>query len=266
SSQQPLGLRPATLLSWRRCQFCYSNSAVLPVLKVVFNSTDAQFFPMAAADQLRAALEANDCERLLKLCRQLDSNLTVSSGKFKDPPHTREMSVTHHVASKPYGLDCLEVLIDRFGAACLTCRDEFNYTPVHWAAMEQSQETLQLIHVNLSSDCFYEKGRFGRSVFHCAAVNEHSNKALEWLIGELGSDSLMEKDDNGSTVVHLAAQCQSSDSMDFIKSKLGSDCFRQRGWLGRTAVHCAACNKVSNSSLKWLIDELGSDSLMKEDD
>ncbi|PAA60108.1 hypothetical protein BOX15_Mlig007832g1, partial [Macrostomum lignano] len=262
----PLGLRPATLLSWRRCQFCYSNSAVLPVLKVVFNSTDAQFFPMAAADQLRAALEANDCEQLLKLCRQLDSNLKVSSGKFKNPPHTREMSVTHHVASKPYGLDCLEVLIDRFGAACLTCRDEFNYTPVHWAAMEQSQETLQLIHVNLSSDCFYEKGRFGRSVFHCAAVNEHSNKALEWLIGELGSDSLMEKDDNGSTVVHLAAQFQSSDSMDFIKSKLGSDCFRQKGWLGRTAVHWAACNKVSNSSLKWLINELGLEALMKKDD
>uniref|UniRef100_A0A1I8JS76 ANK_REP_REGION domain-containing protein n=1 Tax=Macrostomum lignano TaxID=282301 RepID=A0A1I8JS76_9PLAT len=255
-------------------------------------------FRWAAADQLRAALEANDCERLLKLCRQLDSNLTVSSGKFKDPPHTREMSVTHHVASKPYGLDCLEVLIDRFGAACLTCRDEFNYTPVHWAAMEQSQETLQLIHSSDSMDFIKYRssvptasvsaGGFGRTAVHCAACNKVSTRRSKWLIDELGSDSLMKeddngstvvhlaagaqssdsmpKDDNGSTVVHLAAQCQSSDSLEFIKSKLGSDCFRQSGWLGRTAVHCAAFNKVSNSSLKWLIDELGSDSLLEKGD
>ncbi|PAA51153.1 hypothetical protein BOX15_Mlig023503g4, partial [Macrostomum lignano] len=214
---------------------------------------------MATADHLRAALEADDRECLLRQCGQLDVNLTLTSNGY-------EATVTHHVAFKPYGLDCLKRLVDKLGAACLTTEvDDGGDLPLHVAALRQDEKSMEFIRNSAGPECFELTGQFNRTIVHMAAQNEHSSSALMWLVKQIGPDCLSVLDSDGNTPVHLAAWKQDEASMRFIKEQLGTDCFVQRGEMQRTAVHMSALNVASNSAFKWLVCECGPGSLTEKD-
>ncbi|PAA75580.1 hypothetical protein BOX15_Mlig020959g1 [Macrostomum lignano] len=205
-----------------------------------------------------AALAAKDLDSLLDLCWQLDTNHTVSVNQL-------EQSIAHHVACLPDGLSCMEALIQKLGTKCLTCTNEKMNTPVHLAALYLDESWMELIHRNLGCDCFQQPGYIKRTAIHCAATNEKTNSCLKWLVNECGTDCLSVRDQEGDTPVHLAALCQGADSMQFFKSVLGSDCFHQPGNCQRTAIHHAATNEATNSCLKWLVNECGTDCLSVRD-
>ncbi|PAA78667.1 hypothetical protein BOX15_Mlig024273g1, partial [Macrostomum lignano] len=214
---------------------------------------------MATADQLRAALDADDCDRLLQLCGQLDTNLTVRTASYEGP-------VVHQVARRPYGLDCLKLLVRKFGTACLSkSRDEHGFLAVHLAAQYQSAASMEFIYSCLGPACLKLRGYHGRTMVHTAALNPHSNSALKWLVQKAGPNCLRVEASGGSTPAHLSAMIQGCDSLQFIKEQLGSGCFKQRCEFGRTVVHEAAMNLSSNSAFRWLVSECGSDSLMETD-
>ncbi|PAA72967.1 hypothetical protein BOX15_Mlig026384g1, partial [Macrostomum lignano] len=216
---------------------------------------------MATAEQLGAALDANDREQLLRLCRRVGSNLTVKTNDGF------EESLAHHLAWKPYGLDCLKVLVERLGPSCLTqARNQYGDAPLHWVAIFQDENSMEFIHSRIGAECFELKGRYNRSIAFIAAENKRSNSILKWIARKKGPGFLTAVDSSGDSPVHTAALRQGSDSMQFFKSLFGPDCFFQKGDLGRTAIHRAALNKSSNSALKWLVSECGSDSLKEKDD
>ncbi|PAA69186.1 hypothetical protein BOX15_Mlig013365g1, partial [Macrostomum lignano] len=215
---------------------------------------------MATAEQLSAALDADDREQLLRLCRRVGSNLTVKTEQFEE-------SLAHHLAWKPYGLDCLKVLVERLGPSCLTqARDQYGDAPLHWVAIFQGENSMKFIHSRIGAECFELKGRCNSSIAFFAAANKRSKSILKWIARKKGPGFLSAVDSNGDSPVHMTAGCQGSDSMQFFKSLFGPDCFFQKGSVGRTAIHCAAANESSNSALKWLVSECGSDCLMEKDD
>uniref|UniRef100_A0A1I8F2E4 ANK_REP_REGION domain-containing protein n=1 Tax=Macrostomum lignano TaxID=282301 RepID=A0A1I8F2E4_9PLAT len=225
-----------------------------------------------------AALAANDLDSLLELCRQLDTNHTVSVNQL-------EQSIAHHVACLPDSLSCMEALIKKLGTKCLTCtnekmntpvhcapgclwlvnefetdclsvRDQQGSTPVHLAAWKQGADSMQFFKSVLGSDCFHQPGFLQRTAIHQAATNEATNSCLKWLVNECGTDCLSVRDQLRKHSVHLAALFQGADSMQFFKSVLGSDCFHQPGYLQQTAIQKAARNEATNSCLKWLVNDV----------
>uniref|UniRef100_A0A1I8JCM5 ANK_REP_REGION domain-containing protein n=1 Tax=Macrostomum lignano TaxID=282301 RepID=A0A1I8JCM5_9PLAT len=217
--------------------------------------------------RLRVALEAAEDAQLQSLCQQLDCNFELTVGGYKDwDKGERVQSVTHHVACKSHNLRCLKLLIDRFGSDCLKFRNNWDETAVQLAAEHQDDSWMELIRDTLGMSCFQDTARSGRAVAHYAAMNEMSNLSLKWLVKKLGSGCLAVPDEYGDTAVHLAAQYQSTDSMELMKRELGSDCFNQKGWLSRTAVHCAVLNPDSGASLEWLVQECGTASLTVPDE
>uniref|UniRef100_A0A1I8JBZ3 ANK_REP_REGION domain-containing protein n=1 Tax=Macrostomum lignano TaxID=282301 RepID=A0A1I8JBZ3_9PLAT len=217
--------------------------------------------------RLRVALEAADDAQLQSLCQQLDCNFELTVGGYKDwDKRERVQSVTHHVACKSHNLRCLKLLIDRFGSDCLKFRNDWDETAVQLAAEHQDDSWMELIRDTLGMSCFQDTARSGRAVAHYAAMNEMTNLSLKWLVKKLGSGCLAVPDEYGDTAVHLAAQYQSTDSMELMKRELGSDCFNQKGWLSRTAVHCAVLNPDSGASLEWLVQECGTASLTVPDE
>ncbi|PAA74612.1 hypothetical protein BOX15_Mlig023755g1, partial [Macrostomum lignano] len=209
-------------------------------------------------EEVAAALRAKDAGRLLPLCRQLDANFEVIINQLNQ-------SIAHHVTFLSDGLRCFEALIKKLGPDCLTCTNQYGNTPVHLAALYRDESWMELIHRSLGSDCFRQPGRLQRTAIHFAAVNEATNSCLKWLVNECGTDCLSVRDQQGDTPVHLAAWKQCADSMQFFKSVLGSECFHQPGLVQRTAIHCAAENEATNSCLKWLVNECGTDCLSVRD-
>uniref|UniRef100_A0A1I8I6V5 Protein kinase domain-containing protein n=1 Tax=Macrostomum lignano TaxID=282301 RepID=A0A1I8I6V5_9PLAT len=203
-------------------------------------------------NQLRTALEARDDALLRRLCLLLNSNveLTVNDCLNKD----RTQSVTHHVVCKSRSLQCLKLLISKFGPDCLLNRNNRGETAVHLTAMHQENLWMKLILEALGRDCFKDTASNGRMVTHYAATNETSNSSLKWLVAEFGRDCLLVPDKEGSTVVHLAAEYQGVDSMELMNRELETDCFKElKGSQNRTVVHYAAGNNISDAPLRWLV-------------
>ncbi|PAA82001.1 hypothetical protein BOX15_Mlig032503g1, partial [Macrostomum lignano] len=210
-------------------------------------------------DAVRAALSNADADKLLPLCRKLESNVVIII-------NGHEQSVAHHVAALLNGIRCVEALIKKLGPGCLTCINKSYNTHVHLAALYQEQDWMKVIHRALGSDCFHQPGQFQRTAIHWAAENKLSNSSLKWLVKKLGTACLSVRDEHGNTPVHLAALCQGEDSMQFFKSVLGSDCFHQPGQFQRSAIHWAATNGVNNATWKWLVSDCGSDCLTVKDE
>ncbi|PAA46701.1 hypothetical protein BOX15_Mlig014711g3 [Macrostomum lignano] len=207
-------------------------------------------------NQLRTALEARDDALLRRLCLLLNSNveLTVNDCLNKD----RTQSVTHHVVCKSRSLQCLKLLISKFGPDCLLNRNNRGETAVHLIAMHQENLWMKLILEALGRDCFKDTASNGRMVTHYAATNETSNSSLKWLVAEFGRDCLLVPDKEGSTVVHLAAEYQGVDSMELMNRELETDCFKElKGSQNRTVVHYAAGNNISDAPLRWLVKKFG---------
>uniref|UniRef100_A0A1I8HJF1 Protein kinase domain-containing protein n=1 Tax=Macrostomum lignano TaxID=282301 RepID=A0A1I8HJF1_9PLAT len=207
-------------------------------------------------NQLRTALEARDDALLRRLCLLLNSNveLTVNDCLNKD----RTQSVTHHVVCKSRSLQCLKLLISKFGPDCLLNRNNRGETAVHLTAMHQENLWMKLILEALGRDCFKDTASNGRMVTHYAATNETSNSSLKWLVAEFGRDCLLVPDKEGSTVVHLAAEYQGVDSMELMNRELETDCFKElKGSQNRTVVHYAAGNNISDAPLRWLVKKFG---------
>ncbi|PAA53037.1 hypothetical protein BOX15_Mlig032136g1, partial [Macrostomum lignano] len=187
----------------------------------------------------------------------------LGSDCFHQPGYLQETAI--HLAAMNETNSCLKWLVNECGTDCLSVRDQQGDTPVHLAAWKQGADSMQFFKSVLGSDCFHQPGRFQRTAIHCAAENEATNSCLKWLVNECGTDCLSVRDQQGNTPVHLAAFCQGADSMQFFKSVLGSDCFHQPGCVQRTAIHWAARNEATNSCLKWLVNECGTDCLSVRD-
>uniref|UniRef100_A0A1I8IVB5 Protein kinase domain-containing protein n=1 Tax=Macrostomum lignano TaxID=282301 RepID=A0A1I8IVB5_9PLAT len=116
-----------------------------------------------------------------------------------------------------------------------------------------------------------------------AALEAGDSEELQRLCGEVGSNIELEvggfdKQDypfeelrnaagpsRGLQAVHLAAQHQDESWMKLVKEKGGRGCLRIANKDGKTVAHFAAMNRKSNSCLKWLVKELGSDCLTVPD-
>ncbi|PAA85900.1 hypothetical protein BOX15_Mlig014128g1 [Macrostomum lignano] len=177
-----------------------------------------------------------------------------------------QRTLIHYAAMKTGNNYSLKWLVDEQGSDTLNVMDATGYTPVHLAAQFQGSNSMQFIEAKLGPDCFHQRGKFQRTAIHCAAINAVSNSALKWLVEECGTDTLSVADEKGNTPVHYAAAFQNSDSMQFFKAKIGLDCFHWTGQCRQTAIHSAAANTVSNSALKWLADECGSEILSVADE
>ncbi|PAA84521.1 hypothetical protein BOX15_Mlig010227g1 [Macrostomum lignano] len=218
---------------------------------------------------LRAALEAGDSIRLIKLCDEVGSNIELEVGGFDQQTfpykELRRMPLVHHVACKPVSSSCLELLIDKL-PGYLDFKNNWFQTPVHLAALYQDESWMELVKEKGGSNCLEIVDGSGPTVAHFAAMNRESNSCLKWLVKELGSDCLTVQDKQFYTAVHLAAQHQGIESLEWIKRQIGTDCFRLKGGLcDRTAFHFAA-EKSNNSNLKWLVNEAGSDCLTVSDE
>ncbi|PAA75581.1 hypothetical protein BOX15_Mlig018347g1 [Macrostomum lignano] len=187
----------------------------------------------------------------------------LGSDCFHQPGYLQETAI--HLAAMNETNSCLKWLVNECGTDCLSVRDQQGNTPVHLAAWKQGADSMQFFKSVLGSDCFHQPGCVQRTAIHWAAVNEATNSCLKWLVNECGTDCLSVRDQRGNTPVHLAAWKQGADSMQFFKSVLGSDCFHQPGRFQRTAIHCAAENEATNSCLKWLVNECGTDCLSVRD-
>ncbi|PAA58540.1 hypothetical protein BOX15_Mlig034366g1 [Macrostomum lignano] len=179
----------------------------------------------------------------------------------------RNRTALHCAAMNRQGPSAFNWLVEELEAACLSEKDEDQYTAMHIAAERQRDEVLQLIKAKTNNaKCFKTRGFNRMTVVHSAAKNEFGSSSLEWLVNELGHQVLTDTDGDGNTVVHIAAAFQTADCMRFIKEKMtGVECFTETGMKFSTVVHYAALNKISNSALHWLVDELGQKCLEVKD-
>ncbi|PAA77199.1 hypothetical protein BOX15_Mlig004931g3, partial [Macrostomum lignano] len=229
---------------------------------------------VAMETKIVEALQNGDSERLQQLCRQLESNPTVTLEGFDADAEPPAQSVAHQLACRSRSAKALSALLRQVGPGCLASRNACGDTPLHCAARYQTDAWLQLICDRLQLDdvdfdvaaAFRQPGRSRRTPAHSAAQNRRSNSALRWLVRHCGSGCLADTDEFGFTAVHLAAWHQGVNSMELLRDVLGGTaCFLQQGRCGRTAVHCAAVNPNGNSTLKWLIKECGRACLEIED-
>ncbi|PAA91485.1 hypothetical protein BOX15_Mlig013667g2 [Macrostomum lignano] len=144
------------------------------------------------------------------------------------------------------------------------------------AALEAGDsEELQRLCGEVGSNIWLEVGGFDKQNFpfeelcmplaHHVACKPVSSSCLELLIDRFGRDCLTHGNGRGQTPVHLAAQHQDESWMELVEEKGSKGCLRiVSGWR-RAVAHFAAMNRKSNSCLKWLVKELGSDCLTVPD-
>ncbi|PAA80928.1 hypothetical protein BOX15_Mlig011736g1 [Macrostomum lignano] len=140
------------------------------------------------------------------------------------------------------------------------------------AALEAGDsEQLQRLCGEVGSNIELEVGGFDKQDYpfeelrkmplaHHVACKPVSSSCLELLIDRFGPDCLTLGNDRDETPVHLAAQHQDESWMKLVKEKGGRGCLRIE-----TVAHFAAMNRKSNSCLKRLVKELGSDCLTVPD-
>ncbi|PAA55396.1 hypothetical protein BOX15_Mlig029208g1 [Macrostomum lignano] len=146
------------------------------------------------------------------------------------------------------------------------------------AALEAGDsEELQRLCGEVGSNIWLEVGGFDKQDFpfeelrmplaHHVACKPVSSSCLELLIDRFGTDCLTHGNykSYGETPVHLAAQHQDESWMKLVKERGGRGCLRIAADYGKTVAHFAAMNRKSNSCLKWLVKELGSDCLTVPD-
>ncbi|PAA70845.1 hypothetical protein BOX15_Mlig002601g1, partial [Macrostomum lignano] len=217
---------------------------------------------------LRKALEARDDGQLQQLIPLLRTNCQMTVGGYSYfVNRERTQPIAHHVVCKVRNLQCLKLLIEKFGPDCLTCRNDWAEIVVHLAAKHQDASWIQLVRDALSEDCFKEKTKSGKTVTHYAAMNEVNNSSLLWLVKQLGRHCLTIPDNDGDTAVHTVAEYQGVGSMELIKRELGTDCFKDlAGYRNRTVFHSAATNIGTNAVLEWLVKKFGSECLKIPDE
>ncbi|PAA75238.1 hypothetical protein BOX15_Mlig014711g4 [Macrostomum lignano] len=173
-------------------------------------------------------------------------------------------TVTHYAAMNDVSDSVLKLLVDKCGVNCLKSLDNDGNTALHLAAQYQGSDSMKLAKTVLGTDCFQSRCFSNRTVIHYAASNTSSHTSLKWLVVLCGTDCLKASDKDGYTAVHLAAQYQGIKSMELMKDALGTACFYpSKSSQEKTVFHCAASNRSSNASLKWLVQEFGSDCLTK---
>ncbi|PAA55144.1 hypothetical protein BOX15_Mlig020586g1 [Macrostomum lignano] len=145
------------------------------------------------------------------------------------------------------------------------------------AALEAGDsEELQRLCGEVGSNIELEVGGFDKQDFpfeelrkmplaHHLACKPVRLSCLELLIDRFGTGCLTYRNGRGETPVHLAAQHQDESWMKLVKEKGGRGCMRIVNRKGETVAHFAAMNRKSNSCLKWLVKELGSDCLTVPD-
>ncbi|PAA73052.1 hypothetical protein BOX15_Mlig008815g1 [Macrostomum lignano] len=146
------------------------------------------------------------------------------------------------------------------------------------AALEAGDsEELQRLCGEVGSNIELEVGGFDKQDYpfeelHKMPLAQHvackpvSSSCLELLIDRFGTGCLTRGNGRGQTPVHLAAQHQDESWMELVKEKGGRGCLRIAAKNGETVAHFAAMNRKSNSCLKWLVKELGSDCLTVPDE
>ncbi|PAA69168.1 hypothetical protein BOX15_Mlig024086g1 [Macrostomum lignano] len=96
---------------------------------------------------------------------------------------------------------------------------------------------------------------------HHVACKPVRLSCLELLIDRFGPGCLTHGNGRGETPVHLAALHQDETWMELVKEKGARDCLGFADGSAHTVAHFAAMNRKSNSCLKWLVKEVGSDCL-----
>uniref|UniRef100_A0A1I8IF83 Protein kinase domain-containing protein n=1 Tax=Macrostomum lignano TaxID=282301 RepID=A0A1I8IF83_9PLAT len=137
-------------------------------------------------------------------------------------------------------------------------------------------EELQRLCGEVGSNIELEVGGFDKQDFpfeelrkmplvHHVACKPVRLSCLELLIDRFGPGCLKFRNGRGETPVHLAAQHQDESWMKLVKEKGGRGCLRIVDRWGKRVAHFAAGNRKSNSCLKWLVKEVGSDCLTVPD-
>ncbi|PAA60109.1 hypothetical protein BOX15_Mlig013546g1 [Macrostomum lignano] len=171
-----------------------------------------------------------------------------------------------HCAAKNPSIAALQWLMQLLGAEYLRSPDASHCLPVHYSALYQCPDALELYKREAGLSIFEETTSRERTVFHCAAMNESADN-LRWLISELDGEGsfLVARDISGNTPVHLAAWCQDVDTMELLKEHLGEEMFDLSGEDGETLAHSAAQNTQSGEVLAWCIREMGPERLATAD-
>ncbi|PAA60035.1 hypothetical protein BOX15_Mlig007464g2 [Macrostomum lignano] len=136
------------------------------------------------------------------------------------------------------------------------------------AAAIRAKDSRRLLPIcqEMKSNFILTIDRFEQSVaHHIACLPKNCLCCLEALTSRLGPDCLTCLNKLNNTPVHLAALYQDESWMRFAHQLVGSDCFYQTGNNGRNAFHNAALNEVTNSVLKWLVEQCGVDCLSVRD-
>ncbi|MEE4247282.1 MAG: hypothetical protein V2I33_17865 [Kangiellaceae bacterium] len=114
----------------------------------------------------------------------------------------------------------LKWIVQNEDEKCLTVKDDFGNTPVHYAAQRLDDSDMQFISGKLNSDVLKMKNQNGRLPVHEAAL--HGNdKSLSWFIENADSVTLTEKDSRNFTPLHFTAQFCSSHAFHMMCEKLG---------------------------------------------